>query len=130
MNNLLKDLEAVALLADKATPGDWVWRRDAGKPMLINGVMFGGAGPDGQPNDAAFIIALVNLFRTHHAEIAEAVKDARRWRHARKILPVEYIEGSQREFESYGLPGSEEENIAADNAIDNAMHSSAREDGE
>ena len=67
---------------------------------------------------------------THHAEIAEAVKDARRWCHARKILPVEYIEGSQREFESYGLPGSEEENIAADNAIDAAMHNSAREAGE
>ncbi|THD06163.1 hypothetical protein [Rhodanobacter lindaniclasticus] len=121
MTNLLKDLEAVALLAEKATPGDWVWRRDAGKPMLINGLMFGGDGPDGQPNDAAFIIALVNLFRTHHAEIAEAVKDSARmdWLECNAINIT--LDGRLHRVMQIGT---------ARDSIDTAMHNSAREDGE
>lgn len=137
MTDLLKDLEAVTLLADKATPGEWrAWDDLDGDYAKVEGSPDGpniaNTGRLGWPEakyNAAYITALSNLFRTHHAEIAEALRDARRWRHARKILPVEYIEGSQREFESYGLPGSEEENIAADNAIDAAMHNSARENG-
>jgi hypothetical protein len=75
MTNLLKELEAVVGLADKSTSGTWKMCRDDGKPMLINNVLFGGGGTHGQAADADMILASVNFIRTHHAEIAEAVKN-------------------------------------------------------
>lgn len=54
-------------------------------------------------------------------QIAELRDDARRWRHARMILPFEAIEKAQAEFVAFGLPADEAENLRADAAIDAAM---------
>lgn len=98
MIDLLKDLEAVALLADKATPGEWA--ASIGHHVKqIGGVIVADPcerrGPQAQHN-AEYIAALSNLFRTHHAEIAEAVKDAKRWRALHWAeAPMVTVTGSQ-----------------------------------
>lgn len=91
MTDLLKELEAVALLAEKATPGEWHRHTDCPAECCWHmftapdGIYGDGDGdlinsPEMGESDAAYIVALSNLFRTHHAEIAEAVRDAERWR--------------------------------------------------
>ena len=47
--------------------------------------------------------------------------DAERWRHARKLLTVDDIEGAQGAFDSFGGLVSEHECLRADAAIDAAM---------
>lgn len=54
------------------------------------------------------------------AALAAAQEDAERWRHARRILPVEYIETSQDMFNAFGAEGDEHESRKADAAIDRA----------
>lgn len=61
---------------------------------------------------------------TLRAEIARLEKDAARWRHARKLLTVDDIEGAQGAFDSFGGMVSEEECARADAAIDAAKGAS------
>lgn len=70
----------------------------------------------------------VDKFISSHGEIQSLIarlraaeKDAARWRHARRILPVETIEQCQADFTNYGMVGCERENERADKAIDTAM---------
>lgn len=85
--SLLKDLEAVALLADKATPGEWVTtvghhvKQAHGVMVVAKNELRG----EVAQHNAAYIATLHNFIRTHHAEIAEAVRDARRYRWLRNI---------------------------------------------
>jgi|SRR6185312_8467519 len=91
MTNLLSELEAVVGLAEKATPGEWTtalhglpenhWlvadcggsRFNRSNPLVVAEVRdYCMAAED----DAAYVAALHNLFRTRHAEIAAAVRDA------------------------------------------------------
>lgn len=51
----------------------------------------------------------------------EDAVDAARWRHARKLLTVDDIEGSQRDYDYHGRRTSEEECKRADAAIDAAV---------
>lgn len=103
MDKLLKDLEAVALLAEKATPGPWVandgelatdlyW---ADGSMTADALAEFADGLSDPPN-APFVAAAVNFLRTHHAEIAEAVADARRWRASHFAdAPIVTVTGEQ-----------------------------------
>lgn len=54
-----------------------------------------------------------------HAEFE--LIDAKRWRHARKLLTIDDIEGAQGAFDSFGGLVSEHECLRADAAIDAAM---------
>lgn len=85
MDDLLKELEAVALLAEKATPGPFVV--DTYGDVQANGEDVARIASSGDlaNNDARVVAAAVNFLRTHHAEIAEAVRDARRYRWLRNI---------------------------------------------
>ena len=58
-----------------------------------------------------------------HAREVEALrKDAARWRHARRILTIDDIEGAQGAHDSYTPPlVDEKECLRADAAIDAAM---------
>jgi hypothetical protein len=85
MTNLLKELEAVVDRAIRA-------RCENDDGLLI---------------DAGF--DAMDFLRTHHAEIAEAVKDARRYRWLKK---------------------NDNAYLLAEDVIDDAMHNSAREVGE
>ncbi|HEV2540248.1 MAG TPA: hypothetical protein VGU03_11125 [Frateuria sp.] len=81
--DLLKELEALVLLDARATPGQvelhtsCSWRRiiaERNRAFLVPTI-----DPDRHQNmdsaeNAQFVVALVNWYRTHHAEIAEAVK--------------------------------------------------------
>lgn len=49
-----------------------------------------------------------------------AREDAARWRHARKLLTIDDIEGAQGAFDSFGGLISEDECVRADVAIDAA----------
>lgn len=53
-------------------------------------------------------------------EVLRLEKDAGRWRHARKLLTFDDIEGAQGAFDSFGGMVSEEECARADAAIDAA----------
>lgn len=58
------------------------------------------------------------------AEVQIAIaleRDAKRWRHARKLLTIDDIEGAQGAFDSFGGLVSEHECLRADAAIDAAM---------
>lgn len=55
------------------------------------------------------------------ARTDDVERDAARWRHARKLLTVDDIEGSQGEYVYHGRRISEEECKRADAAIDAAM---------
>lgn len=55
------------------------------------------------------------------ADALEAAReDAKRWRHARKLLTFDDIEGAQGAYESFGKLISEDECKRADAAIDQA----------
>ena len=71
--------------------------------------------------------AALRFVTTHHAERAvmskrleAAERDAARWRHARKLLTVDDIEGAQGSYDSFGRLVSENECKRADDAIDAA----------
>lgn len=74
-HSLLDELEGVARLAEKATPGEWLYRQ--GTAVVILGQGAGGFDlsccpqPEG---NAQTIAAAVNFIRTHHAEIADMAK--------------------------------------------------------
>ena len=72
-----------------------------------------------------FTAELERWFRTHHAEIAEAVKDARRFRWF--INAIRDDGCALYRCDALGIDACNKHAIAA---IDNAMHNSAREDGE
>jgi hypothetical protein len=98
MTDLLKDLEAVAGLADKATPGEWVTtvghhvKQAHGVMVVAKNELRG----EVAQHNAAYIATLHNFIRTHHAEIAEAVKDAERWRALHWAeAPMVTVTGSQ-----------------------------------
>lgn len=79
----------------------------------------------GSPRQA---IDAFDFLSTHHAEIAEALKDARRYRWLKQNATEqtgEYGEAAQLYFGTYRAGPLE-----LDAAIDAAMHNSAREDGE
>ncbi|KOQ78844.1 hypothetical protein ABW45_04535 [Stenotrophomonas maltophilia] len=59
------------------------------------------------------------------AEVEAYRKDAERWRYARRILPVLYIEDSQEKHVLWARVADESENVKADTAIDAAMGASA-----
>lgn len=59
------------------------------------------------------------------AEIEALVKDAGRWRYARKLLAVDDISERQRELDAWKNLVSEEECKRADKAIDAAMKEQA-----
>lgn len=110
MTNLLKELEAVVRLqADFDNASGW---------------------EEEQTRGASEDISAVNFLRTHHTEIAEALRDARRYRWLR--------EAHESESPKYGLwhvrdyQGEPISNLSPslDFAIDAAMHNSAREVGE
>lgn len=52
---------------------------------------------------------------------AREEKDAKRWRHARRIFAIDEIETAHNMFIAFGLEGDEAENLKADAAIDAAM---------
>ena len=54
-------------------------------------------------------------------EIEALRQDAERWRHARKLLTVDDLEGAQGAFDSFGCLVSEHECLRVDAAIDAAM---------
>lgn len=132
MTNLLAELAEVVRLSETAKDGVW---------------QFGSCGPNGDSNLVAFngkdvsglglihhyssldlISAAVNFLRTHHAEIAEAVMDARRYRWLKynaTELTGEYGEAAQLYYGTYRSGPLE-----LDASIDAAMHNSAREGGE
>ena len=130
MADLLKDLDAVAGLDERATPGmielhtSCSWRRimaPRGRGFLVPGI-----DPDKHPNmdsieNAQFVVALVNWFRTHHTEIAQALKDARR---------MDWLERNAINITLDGRLHREMQIGTARDSIDTAMHNSAREDGE
>ena len=133
MNNLLKDLKAVALLADKATPGEWVTtvghhvKQAHGVMVVAKNELRG----EVAQHNAAYIATLHNFIRTHHAEIAEAVKLAKWYRGLRDADPDNgepYIARERQDswgnWKTEWLGG-----LDADRALD-AMHNSAREAGE
>ena len=123
MNNLLKDLKAVALLADKATPGEWVTtvghhvKQAHGVMVVAKNELRG----EVAQHNAAYIATLHNFIRTHHAEIAEALKDARR---------MDWLERNAINITLDGRLHREMQIGTARDSIDTAMHNSAREDGE
>jgi hypothetical protein len=129
MTNLLKDLEAVALLAEKATPGKWRCRPEDG--VVILGGNCGGFSiehcPDASSN-AKLITAAINFLRTHHAEIAEALADARRWREVKR-LTGKSVGGRGVAFEMHFEPLSIKGGTLTDyiDAAIDAQHNSARE---
>lgn len=55
------------------------------------------------------------------AEVEGLRKDAERWRYARRILPVLYIEESHDKYVLWCRSDDESENLKADVAIDAAM---------
>lgn len=134
MDNLLKDLEAVALLAEKATPGKWSVEPEGdnefGQPVFTIEIFDGtcpivGSGQFyGDPHDANECAAAVNFIRTHHAEIAEALTDARRYRFLRDAEPEKAWDDAYRELG--GCASAKHVDAAIDAAID-AQHNSARE---
>jgi hypothetical protein len=86
--DLMAELAEVVKLDGLATPGkvelhtSCSWRRimaDQWRPFLVPGI-----DPDRHPNmdsieNAQFVVALVNWYRTHHAELEAAVRDAARY---------------------------------------------------
>ena len=72
--------------------------------------------------------AAVNFIRTHHAEIAEAVKDARRYRWLRQAHESESPKYGLWHVRDYQGEPISNLNPSLDFAID--AHNSAREDGE
>ena len=90
MTDLLKDLEAVALLADRLDQ-----LSDAVAAQRWN--EFSMRVPAEPHRDADLVLASIARFlRTHHAEIAEAVKDAERWRALHWAeAPMVTVTGSQ-----------------------------------
>lgn len=80
--SLLDELEDVVRLAEKATPGEWTAtvghdvKQQHGVTVMK---AWAGRGPQ-QEHNAAYVVALVNWFRAHHAEIAAAARDAQRYR--------------------------------------------------
>jgi hypothetical protein len=128
MDKLLKELEAVAELDARATPGkvelhtSYSWRRimaDHWQSFLVPGT-----DTDRHPNmdsdeNAQFVVALVNWYRTHHAEIAEAVKAMDRVR----MLPAKWRDIANAEIgDAFSGPWD----TCADE-LESAMHNSARE---
>jgi len=85
--SMIDDLREVERLADLATPGrvelhtSCSWRRimaDRGRPFLVPRIDH-----DRHPNmdgieNAEFVVALVNWFRTHAAQIEQDARDAER----------------------------------------------------
>ena len=63
---------------------------------------------------------LIRLLTNAAAALEEAREDAERWRHARKLLTIDDIEGAQGAYESFGRLISEDECKRADAAIDQA----------
>lgn len=126
MNGLLKDLEAVAVLADKATPGEWVTtvghhvKQAHGVLVVAKNELRG----EEHEHNAAYIAAVSNMFRTHHAKIAEAVKDARRYRWLRSNACDGFMRADG------GSLNCDEPESEWDAWIDASMNNSAREDGE
>lgn len=59
--------------------------------------------------------------RAAYAMAEEVLIDAKRWRHARKLLTIDDIEGAQGAFDSFGGLVSEHECLRADAAIDAVM---------
>ena len=97
--SLLDELEGVVRLAEKATPGEWTAtvghdvKQQHGVTVMK---AWAGRGPQ-QEHNAAYVVALVNWFRAHHAELADMAKrleaaerDARRWRHVRSTAFREF----------------------------------------
>lgn len=122
------DTEKLKELVAKASQLPW---EDLGREVFSRGNNRTVAeGPDfytspcafGQwPANAALIVAAVNALPSLLAELEAARKDAGRWRHARKLLTVDDIEGAQGAFDSFGGIVSESECLRADTAIDTAM---------
>lgn len=136
MNDLLKELEAVVEVAKKATQGEWAFfpggkratvYSPGGHIAFCTQRGFGARGErpvttDEMVSNVQLIASLINLFRTHHAEIAEAVRDAARYRWLRDrcgIVEYKAIAGSVG-------PGMLPSGDKLDAAID-AMHNIARE---
>jgi hypothetical protein len=134
MTDLLKDLEAVALLAEKAQ-GEWRLKDCKSDPTIYQIVDAtemviafprrgtGGAQEKRAREDAAHLIAAaVNFLRTHHAEIAEAVADARRYRALKELTRKDWtVAKDSARGGVFQFIGDE-----LDAAID-AQHNSARE---
>ncbi|MDH0977786.1 hypothetical protein N5C16_00705 [Stenotrophomonas sp. GD03908] len=59
------------------------------------------------------------------AEVEKCLKDAKRWKHARKLLTIDDIAERQRTLEEWNYLISEDECKRADEAIDSAMGASA-----
>lgn len=136
MTDLIAELAEVAVLSQRADQGRWrMWATqlrsgpedDAGldKSKLI--ADFAGA----RTHNLSFVQALVKLYRTHHAEIAEAVKLAKWYRGLRDSDPDNgepYIARERQDswgnWKTEWLGG-----LDADRALD-AKHNSAREVGE
>jgi hypothetical protein len=74
--SLLDELEEVVRLAEKATPGEWTAtvghdvKQQHGVTVMK---AWAGRGPQ-QEHNAAYVVALVNWFRAHHAEMADMAK--------------------------------------------------------
>lgn len=69
----------------------------------------------------AEIETLRTALAASRAEVEGLKKDAERWRHARRILSVLYIEDSQEKHVMWARSADEAENVKADKAIDAAM---------
>lgn len=71
------------------------------------------------------VSALQSKMAELRAESDSLRKDAERWRHARRILPVMAIEHAQEQWVNWARNDEEEHNIKADKAIDAAMREQA-----
>lgn len=85
MTDLLDEVERVAKLCEKATPGEWFCGHGEGKGGLT--VIDDGRTAydsmhciEAEAHDAEAIVALRNLFHSHGEELLAAVRDASLWR--------------------------------------------------
>lgn len=85
--DLMADLAGVSRLAEKATPGPWLYRAKSNSwykaPPEGSGYSYGdfimGMGDDAEGTndwDEPFLIAAVQFLRTHHAELEVMARDA------------------------------------------------------
>ena len=133
MTDLIKELDAVALLADRLDQ-----LSDAVAKQQWN--EFSMRVPAEPARDADLVLASVARFiRTHHAEIAEAVKDAALWRYmvrennkggrgAFRIVWFDERDDGFTTTDGVSVDGKDEQAIIR--IVSDAMHNSAREGGE
>jgi len=139
MTDLLTELESVVALADKATPGEWPWpefpEHSPNEAFIRLGagyVEFGGSGSRRAANAMA-VAAAMHFIRAHHAEIAEAVRDAARFHALERFYTAanfrpEDVDLGEGVALIFILPKGSSVSGNLGRTIDAAMRNSERED--